>query len=498
MRESTLPPGGLGREGTQVLRATPEVGTRVADRYRLDERVWEQEGISLWNATDEMLARPVGIYLIPEDHELADEVLRAARAAATVEDSRFVRLLDAVRRDGAVHIVQERWPRARPLSAVLAEDGPLDPRDAQVMITELAEAIAAAHAVGLPHLRLQPDTVLMGPSGQVKVFGLGIEAALNSTSATDPVRADVRALARVLHAALTARWPEGEAFGLLAAPYENGAICTPRQVRAGVPDVLDSVVDRVLNARPRSGTPLRNPAELVEVLRQLPAPRQTAVASPRGTATRAPLAPAVPPPARGWRPSPAARSVQIGVVTVLILGLALLGWQIARALGPGGTGNAGPTTGPLQAIRVVDVIVFDPVAGAQPENVDQAPLAVGSRSGTGWQTNRYRTANFGHLKPGVGLILDLGRPQTVRQVRLTFPNEGSSVEVRAANASGASPPLDLESYLTAARADDASGQETLRFAFATRTRFLLIWLTKLPKDPGGGYRGGLSEIAVSG
>jgi len=188
------------------------------------------------------------------------------------------------------------------------------------------------------------------------------------------------------------------------------------------------------------------------------------------------------------------------VVTVLVLGLALLAWQIGRAIGPGvlGGSDANRTTGPLQAIRISDVILFDPAAGSHPETTKGANLAADEKGTTAWYTNRYKSASFGNLKAGVGLVVDLGRVQTVRQVKLTFPAEGTSVELRAANANGTTVPADLDSYLVAASGDSVGTEYTLRFAFATRTRFLLVWLIKLPKDPGGGYRGGISEIAVSG
>jgi hypothetical protein len=331
-----------------------------------------------------------------------------------------------------------------------------------------------------------------------------VEAALHSTSATDPARADTRALGRVLHAALTAKWPEGEAFGLSAAPYENGAICTPRQVRAGVPDAVDAIVDRVLNAHPRVGTPLRSPGELAAELRQLPRPRPPSGPGPAPDAT-GPLAAVnqilapFPDADGGWKPSAATRGVQIGVVGMLVLGLVLLTWQIVRAVGSNGDADATPSTGPLQAVRIADVRDFDPPPGGDgQENGDQVSLAVDGNPDTVWRTDRYATATFGKLKPGVGLVLDLGSVQTVRQVKLIFPREGSSVEIRAVNANATTAPMSLDSYLVADSADDLGTEQTLRLSFATRTRFLLIWLTKLPKDPAGGYRGGISEVSVSG
>lgn len=489
-----------------MVDATPQVGHRLADRYRLLECVEKADGSSTWRATDEKLARQVGIHILSTDPELADAVVAAARAAATVDDARFLRVLDAVQRDGTAYVIYEWQPDARTLSAVLQADGPLEPSLAQVMITDASEAMAAAHEAGLSHLRLQADTILLTGGGQVKILGLCLEAALHSTSAGDPARSDARGLGRVLYAALTARWPEGEAFGLPAAPYEHGAICTPRQVRAGVPDALDAVVDRLLNPNPRSGSALRTPEELAMAMRQLGRPR-TPGASPATDASGSMsavvtgiLAPM--PTEDGWKPSAATRGAQVAVIGMLVIGLVLLSWQLLRALAPeslGGDSDDRATVVPLQQIPVVDVEPFDPPPqGNGKENGNQARLATDGKNGTAWRTVAYNTVNFGGLKPGVGLVLDLGGPQTVRQVKIRLPNAGASLEVRTATVTATRPPDTLPAYLVSAVRANAGREETLRFAVPAKTRFVLVWITQLPPGAGPTYRGGLAEVTVSG
>lgn len=484
--------------------ATPEVGARLADRYRLLECTEKADGYSTWHATDEKLARPVGIHILPPESELADAVVTAARAAATVDDGRFLRVLDAVHRE-ASFVVYEWLPDARPLSAVLAENGALDPVLAQVMITEATEAMAAAHEAGLAHLRLQADTVLLLPGGRVKILGLCVEAALHSTTAGDPARSDARGLGRVLYAALTARWPEGEAFGLAAAPFEHGAICTPRQVRAGVPDAMDATVDRLLNPHPRSGTPLRNPDDLLDALRQLPRPRPpgsggsqdtTGTMSAVVTGILAPM-----PTPDGWKPSAATRGAQVAVIGMLVIGLALLCWQLLRALAPeslGGEEDTPVPAAPMVALKVEKVTDFDPPPGNGSENRNQARRIVDGRPGTAWRTVAYNSVDFGALKPGVGLVLDLGGPETVRQVKLRLPEEGMSVEIRTAAVTATLPPDALASYPVVAGVTGAAREETLRFEVPAKTRFILIWITQLPPGDGPTYRGGISEVTVSG
>ena len=153
----------------------------------------------------------------------------------------------------------------------------------------------------------------------------------------------------------------------------------------------------------------------------------------------------------------------------------------------------------LQVIRVTSVRDFDPPPGDGGENGDLARLAVDGKATTSWRTLSYRTAEFGNLKPGVGLILDLGRPMTVRQVALRLVGEGATLQIRAASPSVTEAPPDTASYFVAAARENTNPGETLRFAFATKTRYLLVWIVRLPKDTAAtGYRGGISEIKVSG
>src|SRR5699024_7225556 len=141
------------------------------------------------------------------------------------------------------------------------------------------------HSSELYHLRINPDTVWITPTGNVKIGDMAIRAEFRSAPDPDPGdpehlkrgRAafhprteeahDVADLGRLLYACLVHRWPGGYRYGLEAAPT-NGADgwLTPRQVRHGVSPALDRVCDQVLSATPRHGPPLRTAGEVVNAL----------------------------------------------------------------------------------------------------------------------------------------------------------------------------------------------------------------------------------------
>lgn len=231
---------------------------RLGGRFRLDERIsvgdringacgasWEAGGLSLWKATDELLGRPVTIYLLPAGRPVPDRLIQASRAAAKVYDSRLATIYDTDFDSDSPYIVAEWAPGTHLEDLVLS--GLPTPALAAAMIADAADALAVAHRAGRPHLRLTPRSLRWDPRTGLKITGLGLDAALCGpppgldAADEDPLVADTRALGRMLYALLTGFWPGPDATALPPAPRHKGRMCTPRQVRAGLPAILDAI-----------------------------------------------------------------------------------------------------------------------------------------------------------------------------------------------------------------------------------------------------------------
>jgi hypothetical protein len=243
---------------------------RLGGRFRLDERIsvgdhisgtcgpWlETGGLSLWKATDELLGRPVTIYLLPAGRPVPPGLVAAVQGAAKVSDSRLARIYDTDFSADRPFIVSE-WAPGTHLEDLLLSGLPT-PTLAAAMIADAADALAIAHQAGRPHLRLTPRSLRWDNSTGLKITGLGLDAALCDGALRDPALrdpglgmdedpmvADTRALARMLYALLTGFWPGEEATALPPAPRHKGRVCTPRQVRAGIPAMLDAITYRAL------------------------------------------------------------------------------------------------------------------------------------------------------------------------------------------------------------------------------------------------------------
>ena len=274
-------------------------GRLLGGRFRLDERIslddqvsgpcgfsWEARGFSLWKASDQLLGRPVTIYLLPPGVPVPRRVVEAVQSAAKVTDPRLAAVYDTDFTPECPYIVSE-WAPGTPLEDLVLTGLP-HPALAAAMIADAADALAVAHQAGRPHLRLTPRSLRWDPGSGLKITGLGLDAALCGAAADNPVAADTTALGRMLYALLTGYWPGDEAqpsastgqpstgqptTALPPAPRHKGRVCTPRQVRAGVPAILDAITYRALHGQ-AADAPLRaqTPAGLAMALRMVQRP----------------------------------------------------------------------------------------------------------------------------------------------------------------------------------------------------------------------------------
>jgi len=513
-----------------------EPGAVLADRFVVEDLIAEEGASNSWRAHDKILARSVVLQILPTAAPQAAEMLRAAKQASRVADPRLLQVLDAVD-DGELSYVVREWAAGQSLNVMLAE-GPLSARRSAWLVSEVAAAMCIAHVTGLSHRRLAPDTVVVTTSSGVKVVGLGTFAALRDTQADDIAGEvhDTRDLGRLLYSCLTARWPGSAIAGLPAAPSHHGRLLRPRQVRAGVPRSLDAVCDRILSDSSRYGAQITTAAEVRDELIQILAAEgfPTGVGTIAATAApdsgaQLPIDPppallpraAGPPPgeqpphapstAERRRSPPLRRGLMLIVATLLIAGIASLAFLIGqRGLTEPAANADEPTTSPqatrdaVEPLTVESASSFDPPPqGSGDENPGLVPFATDGDADTSWETVTYNDQlgpTLPSLKEGVGLVLDLGQVQPVRGVQLKTPAPGTDLEIRTApTAATTVPQSSIDEYSVARQlVDDAQQDTRVMLDEPVRTRFVLVWLTKLPAAATGGFQGSISEVQVLG
>ncbi|MEU5106681.1 protein kinase family protein [Streptomyces sp. NPDC021354] len=510
---------GTDTKGAAADTSSPELhsGHKLARRYRLEECVTRLDGFSSWRAVDEKLRRAVGVHVLPADHPRARPVLAAARSAALLGDPRFVQVLDAVEENDLVYVVHEWLPDATELTAVLAS-GPLEPHEAYQLVSQVSQAMAAAHREGLAHLRLNPGSVLRTESGQYRIRGLAVMAALRGITSDHPQRTDTEAIGALLYAALTQRWPyERDAHGLSGLPKGVGLIA-PDQVRAGVHRGLSELAMRALvndgATASRQDQPCTTPEELSKAVAAMPRIRppepvfttpdafqrttyqQGAYGQPphRGRQPLAPrpAAPMPPPPPLQTRTG---KALKWTVSALLIAALGLGSWQLADTLlkeekksPPSRSQQNGnddkPTKPASKPIKIVNAREFAP--DGSPQKPAQVKLTYDGDPSTSWRTNSFIDGpEFApSVKKGVGIIYDLGSEQTLSGASIGLHYGGSYTEISLYATDSLSPsvsasdPVGSLKKLDSAKVTSKSAE--LKIKSNVKTRYVLVWLTALP------------------
>ncbi len=250
---------------------TPATGD-VLGGCRL-ERLAAHGGMGVvYEATHLALARRVAVKVISPhlagDQTFRERFVREARLTASIHDPHVVDVYDAGEQDGALYLVM-RFIDGTDLRTVLASEGRLDAERALRIGAHVAQALDTAHLAGLIHRDVTPSNVLLSGSGASESASLtdfGLVKSLETAGATgtgswlgtlayvapealrdEPVdgRADVYALACVLHRMLTGQTPferDSDAAVITAHLHDS----PPRPSADGLPAALDAVIARGL------------------------------------------------------------------------------------------------------------------------------------------------------------------------------------------------------------------------------------------------------------
>ncbi|MEU1512451.1 protein kinase family protein [Streptomyces sp. NPDC005811] len=523
--------GGIEHPGRT---SPPELhsGHKLARRYRLEECVTRLDGFSSWRAVDEKLRRAVGVHILPADHARARSVLAAARSAALLGDPRFVQVLDAVEENDLVYVVHEWLPDATELTTLLAS-GPLEPHDAYQMVSQLSSAMAAAHREGLAHLRLNPSAVLRTSTGQWRIRGLAVNAALRGITSETPQRTDTEAIGALLYAALTQRWPyENDAHGLSGLPKDVGLIA-PDQVRAGVHRGLSELAMRALAndgaTASRHEAACTTPEELVKAIGEMPRirPPEPAFTAPpeyqrttyqQGTYGRpAPHpgatqpVPTPPPPLQ----SRTGRALKWAVSALLIAALGLGSWQLADALmeqdksddtnktqttDDGDKSSSSPK--PVTTLKIQGAAEYYPDGSAQ--HPGDAKLTYDNDSSTYWRSKSFNGGPvLAPYKQGVGIVYDLGSEQSLSSASIGLLYGGNYTAATLYAADSLSSSASLSSMKKIADAKTTGKELQISAKTAAKTRYVLVWITAAPYSgsddySGAGYKQAITDVKFTG
>jgi hypothetical protein len=151
------------------------------------------------------------------------------------------------------------------------------------------------------------------------------------------------------------------------------------------------------------------------------------------------------------------------------------------------------TPAPIRPLPIARAEAFGPDGLADGDNPQSAAFAITRHSPLPWRSQWYATADFGLLKHGTGLLLDMGSRVTISSVRINLgPYSGANIQLRVGDTATAN------GLTTVARASDVGGTVGLRLREPARARYLLIWFTLLPPNGAGQFQASVYGVVVNG
>ena len=475
------------------------VGERIADRYELEKLVGSGGMSSVYRAHDQLLDRKVALKILHshynEDEEYVERFRREARAVARLSHPNIVTVIDRGEEDGRQFIVFE-YVSGENLKELVDRNGALPVRRALELALQIARGLAFAHDQGLVHRDVKPQNVLLNGEGEAKVTDFGIARSLDveqgmtqtgtvlgtsnyiapEQASGRPVDAhtDVYSLGVVLHELLTGEVPfPGDNFVAVAMKHINEPPPDLLEKRPDVPLRVAAIVDRALQKDPADRFPSMHAfaAELDAALHELGSP----------DTDRTAIVPSL--VMRESRSRPIRRRSRWPLVLGL-LALVAAAAVVAGVLALGGSNGKKPGAaagGPAPAnIHLAAVSDFDPYGDDRTEHAADVPKATDGDRSSAWTTSSYYS---GLGKPGVGIIVDAGKPVALRKVTVLTDTPGYRAQIRTT--SSTTGPLGTVDSPTRT----VSGTTAFPLNGAT-SRYYVIWIT----DLGGLRQAHINEV----
>jgi serine/threonine protein kinase len=238
----------------------------------------------VYRAEDLRLGRQVALkFLAPDaiaDRNAAARMMREARAASSHSHPNICTIYDIGEHEGRPFIAMELL-EGEPLASVI--DGrPLEPRRIAELGIQIADALDAAHAIGILHRDVKPANIFVTRRGQAKILDFGLAKATEdrlqsggSVTAPEPTllatrpgvvvgtiaymspeqargemldqRSDLFSFGMVLYEMATGRQPfGGTTTAVVFDAILNRMPAAPRAINAAVPAELETIIMKAL------------------------------------------------------------------------------------------------------------------------------------------------------------------------------------------------------------------------------------------------------------
>jgi serine/threonine protein kinase len=221
---------------------------------------------------DRVVALKLLLVAMSNDPVFRKRLQREAHSAGRLQEPHVVPIHDYGEFDGVLY-VDMRFIEGTDLRKMLSRYGPLTPARAVAIVSQIASALDAAHESGIMHRDVKPENILITRDDFAYLVDFGIANAATDESLTElgtavgtyaymaperftraevTYRADIYALACVLHECLTGCQPyPADSVSVVITAHLMEPIPQASAVRPGIPKAFDEVIARGMSKDPK-------------------------------------------------------------------------------------------------------------------------------------------------------------------------------------------------------------------------------------------------------
>lgn len=248
----------------------------LSNRYEVREVMRRDGMIAIYRGVNKQTSKPVAIGLLRDiynrDPKFVMRFQREAKVKSSLQHPNVVEVYDYGQSSGNYFVVME-WVDGKDLRHFLHPRGALEVEKAVLIARDVATGLGYMHDKGIVHRCLDPNKVLIGRGGMVKLVGFGIGwmqyyAPEQTQGETQTPATDMYLLGNILYEMLTSRPVfAGDTPVEIAMKHIQDQPLPPSRLGANIPIDLEEIVMKCLAKLPEDR--FQNGNELARALKSL-------------------------------------------------------------------------------------------------------------------------------------------------------------------------------------------------------------------------------------
>lgn len=242
-----------------------EIGSFIADRYEILEKIGAGGMSDVYKAKDQVLGRFVAVKVLKpeftEDVNFVTKFHTEAQSAAGLQHPNIVNIYD-VGSEEHMHFIVMEYVEGITLKTYIEKKGQLNYKEAISIAIQVARGIEAAHNNNIVHRDIKPQNIMISNEGKVKVTDFGIARAATSNTIhsdvmgsvhyTSPEQArngfvdgksDIYSLGIVMYEMVTGRVPfDGDTTVSIAIQHLQEEMVAPSVYAPDLPVSLEKII----------------------------------------------------------------------------------------------------------------------------------------------------------------------------------------------------------------------------------------------------------------